>query len=63
MYGVQVQLAYHSFTLLTQVLSLTGHGNSINYINDSITGFGIDINHMKDQISYITNLSILNTNN
>jgi len=63
MYAVQLTQAYHSFTLLAQGLSLTGHGNSINNINDSITGIGVDINHMKDQINYITNLSILNTNN
>ena len=54
MYAAQLQIGYHSLTLLLQGPSLTGHGNSINSINDSITGIGIDINHMKDQINYIT---------
>ena len=52
MFGVQTQLAYHSLTLLTQGRSLTGHGNSINNINNSITGIGIDINNIKDLIRH-----------
>ena len=41
MYAAQVQIGYHSATLLLQGLSLTSHGNSINGINDSIGSINI----------------------
>jgi hypothetical protein len=51
MYTAQVQVGYHSGTILAPRLTLTGHSLSINGINDSITGISVEINQTKETIN------------